>query len=79
MSQKTILVIDDSTTIRRLVDRCLTGAGFRVVLAENAERGLELLEEVRPDLIVLDHQLPGTTGTEVCREILKHDDLQRLL
>ncbi|MDP6556440.1 MAG: response regulator [Pirellulaceae bacterium] len=75
MSQKTILVIDDSTTIRRLVDRCLTAAGFRVVAAETAEHGLQLLEEVRPDLIILDHQLPGTTGTEVCKEILKLSDV----
>ena len=75
MSQKTILVIDDSTTIRRLVDRCLTADGFRVVAADTAEQGLQLLEEVRPDLILLDHQLPGTTGTEVCRQILQQSDL----
>jgi CheY-like chemotaxis protein len=75
LSQKTILVIDDSTTIRRLVDRGLTAAGFRVVAADTAEQGLRLLEEVRPDLILLDHQLPGTTGTDVCRQILEQPDV----
>jgi len=75
LSQKTILVIDDSTTIRRLVDRCLTAAGFRVVAADTAEQGLRLLETLRPDLILLDHQLPGTTGTEVCRQILGRSDV----
>ncbi|HUG69572.1 MAG TPA: response regulator [Pirellulaceae bacterium] len=75
MSQKTILVIDDSSTIRRLVDRCLTAAGFRVVTAATAEQGLELIEEVRPDLVLLDHQLPGTTGTEVCRQILERENV----
>jgi CheY-like chemotaxis protein len=75
LNQKTILVIDDSTTIRRLVDRCLTAAGFRVVAADTAEDGLRLLEDVRPDLIVLDHQLPGTTGTEVCQQILQRSDV----
>lgn len=75
MSQKTILVIDDSSTIRRLVDRCLTAAGFRVVTAGTAEQGLSLIGEVRPDLVLLDHQLPGTTGTEVCRQILERADV----
>lgn len=75
MSQKTILVIDDSATIRRLVDRCLTASGFRVFVSETAEHGLRQVEEVHPDLIILDHQLPGTTGTEVCKQILKRSDV----
>jgi CheY-like chemotaxis protein len=58
MSQTTILVIDDSATIRRLVDSHLGQAGYRVVLAPNAEEGVALAPQVRPDLILLDHQLP---------------------
>jgi CheY-like chemotaxis protein len=53
----------------------LTAAGFRVVAADTAEQGLRLLEEVRPDLILLDHQLPGTTGSEVCQKILGLSDV----
>ena len=41
MSEKTVLVIDDSATIRKLVDTHLSPAGYRVVLAPNAEDGLE--------------------------------------
>ncbi|MBX3437653.1 MAG: response regulator, partial [Planctomycetaceae bacterium] len=67
MSQITILVIDDSATIRRLVDGTLSPAGYRVILAPNAEEGLAQAKSVRPDLILLDHQLPGTTGAEVCK------------
>ncbi len=71
MTDKTILVIDDSATIRKLVDTHLSPAGYRVVLAPNAEDGLKLAAEVRPDLILLDHQLPGTTGYEVCCKLVE--------
>jgi len=70
MSNSTILVIDDSTTIRKMVDSHLSQEGYRVVLAPNGEIGVELASEVQPDLILLDHQLPGTTGIEVCRKII---------
>ncbi|GAB4154543.1 MAG: hypothetical protein Tsb009_31200 [Planctomycetaceae bacterium] len=70
MTQKTILNIDDSATIRRLVDTTLSQAGYRVIVAENAEIGIQLAEEIRPDLILLDHQLPGTTGAEICRQLI---------
>ena len=71
MTQTTVLIIDDSATIRRLVDRCLTGAGYRVVAAPTAEEGVELASNENPDLILLDHQLPGTTGTEVAKQLLE--------
>ncbi len=65
-----ILVIDDSPTIRKLVECHLSEAGYRVALAVDAERGLEMASTIKPDLILLDHQLPGTTGDEVCRKLL---------
>lgn len=71
MSQTTILVIDDSATIRRLVDATLSPAGYRVILTASAEEGLAQAQSLRPDLILLDHQLPGTTGLEVCRKLLE--------
>ncbi len=78
MTQKTILNIDDSATIRRLVDCTLSREGFRVVVAETAEIGIELAEEIRPDLILLDHQLPGTTGAEVCHHRLESPELRTI-
>lgn len=73
MSQTTILVIDDSATIRKMTDSHLSQEGYRVVLAPTAEEGLVLADEIRPDLILLDHQLPGTTGIEVCRQLVEMD------
>ncbi len=72
MIEKTILVIDDSATIRRLVDGELGNAGYRVVMAATAEQGMEMARSELPDLILLDHQLPGTTGYELCRQF--HED-----
>jgi CheY-like chemotaxis protein len=76
MSQTTILVIDDSATIRRLVDSHLSEAGYRVVLAPNAEEGIALAPQLKPNLILLDHQLPGTTGYHVCRQLMQFPELK---
>jgi CheY-like chemotaxis protein len=78
LSQHTILVIDDSATIRKLVDRHLSSVGYRVVLAANAEVGLELAAEVQPDLVLLDHQLPGTTGYNVASQLAESEALRRI-
>lgn len=79
MSEKKILVIDDSATIRRLVDTELGAAGgFHVSLAPNAEDGIEMAKEIQPDLILLDHQLPGTTGYDVCCQLVENETLKRI-
>lgn len=67
---KTILVIDDSATIRRLVDSTLSRDGYSVILAPTAEEGIELAGQHQPDMILLDHQLPGTTGFDVCGQLV---------
>ena len=73
MESPLILVIDDSPTIRKMVECHLSGAGYRVVTSPTAEAGLAAAGEIRPDLILLDHQLPGTTGDEVCRKLLQSE------
>ena len=78
MSNHTILVIDDSSTIRRLADSTLSRAGYSVALAPNAEEGVRCADELRPDLILLDHQLPGTTGFEVCQQLIASPELGQI-
>src|SRR3954468_16527005 len=78
MENPLILVIDDSQTIRKLVECHLSQAGYRVALAGSAERGLEMAASLRPDLILLDHQLPGTTGDQVCRRLLEAEETSRI-
>jgi DNA-binding response OmpR family regulator len=67
MPGQTILVIDDSPTILKLVELSLTKAGYHVVTAENGEQGLEAAQAHHPDLILLDYLLPDLKGDDVCR------------
>lgn len=78
MSEKTVLVIDDSATIRRLCDGELSGAGYRVLMAPTAEEGVATAAEQKPDLIILDHQLPGATGYDVCCQLLANDETKNI-
>src|SRR4051794_14099384 len=78
MENPLILVIDDSQTIRKMVECHLSQAGYKVVTASGAEQGLELAASLRPDLILLDHQLPGTTGDQVCRRLLDAEESARI-
>ena len=78
MSDHTILVIDDSATIRRLATNALTTAGYRVLAAPTAEEGVSMARAESPDLIILDHQLPGTTGFDVCTQLLADEHLAQI-
>ncbi|MFT3831419.1 MAG: response regulator [Opitutaceae bacterium] len=65
-----ILAIDDSLTIRKMVEIILRGAGHEVLLAEQGAAGLELARTAKPDLILLDFVLPDLPSTEICRQLL---------
>ena len=71
MHKPLILIIDDSHTIRKMVECHLSQAGYHVAMAVDAEQGMEMARSVSPQLILLDHQLPGTTGDDVCRRLLE--------
>ncbi len=78
MDKPLILVVNDSQTIRKLVECHLSQAGYRVAMAADAEHGLELARALQPQLLLLDHQLPGTTGDEVCRKLLDDEATARI-
>jgi DNA-binding response OmpR family regulator len=78
MDKPLILIIDDSHTIRKMVECHLSQAGYHVAMAADAEQGLEMARSVSPRLILLDHQLPGTTGEDVCRRLLEADGTARI-
>ena len=69
MSAETILVVDDSPTICKLVELSLTKAGFHVETARTGEGGIEAAQAHPPDLILLDFLLPDLKGDDVCRAI----------
>jgi len=68
-----ILVVEDDPAIRLGLRKTLGFEGYRVEEASDGERGLEMVFENRPDLVVLDIMLPKVNGFEVCRTIRKHD------
>ena len=69
-AEKTILIADDSLTVRRLNERALRRAGYNVVLAEDGRQAVNQALEHHPDLIVLDINMPELDGYGVCHELL---------
>ncbi|MBV9507859.1 MAG: response regulator transcription factor [Acidobacteriia bacterium] len=67
MSAARILVVDDEPQIRRIMRTTLTGAGYEVEDAKTGEEGLEKFREFRPDLVLLDINMPGMGGLAACR------------
>jgi len=70
-----VVVVEDDPSIADLLDLYLREAGFRVLLAPSGERGLELVGQHVPALVVLDIGLPGIDGLEVCRRVRAASDL----
>ncbi|WLV24671.1 response regulator YycF [Aciduricibacillus chroicocephali] len=66
-----ILVVDDEQPIADILKFNLEKEGYEVLVANDGETAIELAEEERPDLVLLDLMLPGKDGNEVCREIRK--------
>src|SRR5262249_53483183 len=66
---KTILIVDDDRSVADTFARMLKLEGFEVATAINAEAGLELAENVRPNAIILDMRIPITTGLHVLRRV----------
>ena len=74
MSKGRILVVDDDPQIRRVMRVTLIAQGFEVRDARSAEQAFELLEKDKFDLILLDINLPGAKGLEVCRSVRSTSD-----
>ncbi len=68
-----ILVIDDEPILRDSLEVALKTAGYEVRTARTGEEGLERFKKENPDLILLDHWLPGINGDEVLRRIKGED------
>jgi two-component system KDP operon response regulator KdpE len=68
-SARSILVIDDEPQIRRLVRNALESVSDRVSEAGNARDGMDLAAAERPELVVLDLNLPDADGLDVCRDL----------
>lgn len=71
MSNHKILVIDDEPKIRRFIEIALNTQSYDVFLAETGLKGIQIMIEKTPDLVILDLGLPDMDGYEVLKEIRK--------
>lgn len=76
MSPPCVLVVDDSPTIRKLVEITLRREGYTVVFAENGITTLAALRRYEPGLIILDVMLPAINGYQICQVIKRHPRCQ---
>jgi putative two-component system response regulator len=64
-----VLVVDDGAANRELIEACLAGVDCEVRTAEDGQSALKAMQSSMPDLVLLDVQMPGMDGYEVCRRI----------
>ena len=76
MPKKTVLVVDDEPAIRDMLTMVLEAASFVVLEVENARLAHAAIIDRRPDIVLLDWMMPGTTGLELLRR-LKRDPLTK--
>jgi DNA-binding response OmpR family regulator len=64
-----IFVVDDSPINLKLVSGALGAAGYEIITAQNGREALQRVDQVQPDLVVLDVVMPDLSGYEVCRRL----------
>ena len=77
-AQPTILVVEDEPAQREVLSYNFEAEGFAVTTAENGEEALLLVDEMSPDIIVLDWMLPNVSGIEVCRRLKSRSDTRAI-
>ncbi|KAA3639736.1 MAG: response regulator [Proteobacteria bacterium] len=75
---KQILIVEDDPAIREMMVFSLANADFQVIKAENGTQALELLQQKRPDLVVIDWGLPDFSGLDLVAMIRRDDVLKDL-
>ena len=74
-TNKKILVVDDEKPIADILQFNLKKEGYEVFCAYDGNEALKLVDELQPDLILLDIMLPQRDGMEVCREVRKTSEI----
>jgi DNA-binding NtrC family response regulator len=72
MSDATVLIIDDSAELRALLEGILPYGGYQTLSAGTGEQGLSLALHHKPDVILLDLELPDTSGIQVLEKLNEH-------
>jgi two-component system KDP operon response regulator KdpE len=69
MNDSTLLLVDDESQIRRVLQAILCEAGYVVILARNGQEGIDAVVREHPDLVLLDINLPDMSGFDACKMI----------
>ncbi len=77
MTEK-ILIVDDEKDILSLLKFNLKAEGYKIFTAMDGEQALDLAEEIKPDLILLDIMLPGKDGLQVIKELRKNNETENI-
>ena len=78
LSGRTVLVVDDSASIRNLIGKALRKAGFEVICAENGQEALKLLSRRIPDMILSDLHMPKLDGLAFCKAVHANNALNQI-
>ncbi|MBN1427153.1 MAG: response regulator [Anaerolineae bacterium] len=71
----TILIVEDEANIRKFMSVNLAVRGYNVIEADNARDGLAQLQDIRPDLLILDIRMPGISGLDLLDIISQAPDV----
>src|SRR5437762_13593031 len=74
MTDASILVADDEPQIRRVLRSTLSSKGYVIIEAKTGEEAVEAVRKEKPDLVLLDVNMPGIGGIAACREIRQSSD-----
>lgn len=75
---KKILVVDDEPNIALSVEFLMKREGYEVAIATDGQEAIDMLPEVKPDLMILDVMMPRKNGFEVCSEVRSNPELADL-
>jgi two-component system alkaline phosphatase synthesis response regulator PhoP len=76
---KKIFIVDDEPQIARVLKAYLEKAGYQVVTADNGKNALVIFQREKPDFMILDLNLPGLDGLEVCKSIRRDSNIPILM
>ena len=75
---KQVLIADDEPNIAAALEYLLQRSGYQVSIARNGDEALQLIEQNRPDLVLLDVMMPGRSGYEVCQVMRAREDWRHI-
>ncbi len=75
---KTVLIVEDNELNMKLFQDLLEAHGFETLQTKDGKQALQMAQEHRPDLIIMDIQLPGMSGLEVTRWIKNNENIKHI-